>query len=257
MSQTLPLAVFSGTADRLAKQILLIEAGLAAASAEGGGDHFERVTLTDDYHIEVALITPAHNLDEALATINAFGSFSTAAAYISAIEAHYRTVGGVSNLAALLTMSGVTVSDAFWRAANLYAGMNLPATQVFTDVAVELGSIVRAGGSWTFTDGLAIGAGSGNASATNHAPQNIEAYVPAAITIGAASVNINVTVLEDDGITTSTRQILVPNGSSAGTTVVVTSGTDLALDVTNVTVLGGTNGDQVKFRSIPTRSVAL
>lgn len=129
-------------------------------------------------------------------------------------------------------------------------GTYLTPENVFPAPAVEMGHTVRGASVWTYTDGTAI-----VPATVGYGGGQLELYVPAGVTIGAADCVLSLTLTKPGGSSES-KSVTMPMNSVAGTAVDVGSSTDLYIDVTACTVTGGTSGDQVYIRTKTLRDIS-
>ncbi len=85
-------------------------------------------------------------------------------------------------------------------------------------------------------------------------PIGLEPWIEIMVQIGASPIDVTVTYVDQDGNApeTTTVSTSIPSGSTVGTLIKVALNTgDYALrDITNITIVGGTNGDKFKIRSL-------
>lgn len=245
------LWVFSGVADRVAKQAEHVKSGLDLAY---GGDlkYYERVTSTDDYDVEYDLITPAEDLDNDFSHTTILSTIFRD--LVNALETHV-TGESYDDLDAYLTDKDIDVSWHFDDAYNATKGNHLNAINVFGDVVPNLGEWEATGsGTGTFTDGSIVGTGTGKTSSTNRCETLLEAYCVTAI--GGTNLILDITLTDDDG-TAASEAVTVPSGSALGTTVDIGGTSRYYVDVTNIRAAGGTSGDKIRIRSKIKRTVIL
>ena len=241
----IPAADAQGIIDRIA----YIEKYLAAAVA-GGTNFFARVTDTDDPSVELPMGQAAHNVDLAIASGNFYSNLQ--AELVNALLQHLQrapesgeTKAVYATIDAYLTAAAYRVPTQFNELVYRVTGARLSAANVYDD-EVEMGTYTCSGvGAGAWVDGLALAATCGG--------NNLEAYVPATKT--ATNVALNVTCKLPDA-TTEVKAITV-NGA-AGTTVAIGDAADIYTDITLVAITGGGgDGEQVKFRSVLDRVLAL
>jgi len=216
-----------------------VEAGtlsLAAANIEAA------VLALDSRDQELALLQAAANLADGTTTAVMFDTNSTLKAFFTALQSH---VGG--NIGTFLSDDD---KQMHWAAALAYYNSfntRIAAAAVFSPI-VELGTWLSSGsGTGSFSDGSAM-------DTTLYAPAQLEAYIPAGVTIGNATLGLLVSCKTAAGAT-EIKTIAIPNGSVAGATVDIGTSINLYWDITTVTATLGAVSDQVKFRNKQPRTV--
>lgn len=236
--------IAQGIIDRIA----YIEKNLAAA-IEGGTGYYDRVTASDDPSVELPLGPAAYSVDQAIAS----GAFyqSLQIELVQGLRQHLQRVPDEGETKEVYATIDEWLTAVEWRVPSWFnelvfraTGSRLSAANVYDDV-VEMGTFAVTGsGTGTFTDGSALSAYTGG--------NELEAYVPADKT--ATNVALNVTCKLPSG-NTEVKQITVDGAE--GTTVDIGDG-DIYTDITAVAIAsGGSNGEQVKFRSKLDRALAL
>ena len=235
-------------AQGLIDRIAYIEKNIAAAIA-GGTGYYDRVTASDDPSVELPLGQAAYSVDLAIAS----GAFyqSLQIELVQGLRQHLQRAPDTGETKAVYATIDEWLTAVEWRVPSWFnelvfraTGSRLSTANVYDDV-VEMGTFAVTGsGTGEFTDGSALSAYAGG--------NELEAYVPAGKE--ATTVALNVTCQLPSG-STEVKQITV-NGE-AGTTVDIGDG-DIYTDITTVTIAsGGSNGEQIKFRSKLDRELAL
>lgn len=251
-------SIFEGVVDRIAKQFDLMYDAMVLATGQGGGYHYTRITASDDYDVEQELGADLYDLDNTDLTYSV-ALVPTFRDAINALENHVRAQGYTS-LDGFLTDESLHVSSEFADIYYYVKNTRLSANNVFPPV-VEMGRFqVIAAASGLFTDGSALGTGSGSYDGSHYAAAEIEAYIPSGVTIGSVDLHITLNCVEPDG--DPAINIVIPALSTYGDTVSIGSG--VYLDITSAsfttpdspTTVGST-GDDVKFRSKVERVIGL
>lgn len=121
------------------------------------------------------------------------------------------------------------------------------AEHVFPPAITDMGSFsVTGSGAGTFSDGSAV-------DTSLYGGTEIEIITTAAI--GAANIDVTIVGTDWDGNTVN-RTATVPSGTSNGATVAVDAGVFL-VDVTDITIVGGTSGDSFRVDGKLRRTIAL
>jgi hypothetical protein len=226
-------SVLQGLTDRLAAQGALFNAAIAGSGLAGGGECFDRVSATETYEVERDLITPCRNWDKGMSGTDIFGGLSTLRTLMSSLGGHVATVGSLT-MDQYLTRSGVNVANTFADMYSATTNVTLSSVNVFSEVDVEMGSVAHLGSDvWAFTDGTALGTGSGAYSATNHAAQQLLAYLGSGVTV-AGNITVTATLKKEDG-TTGTNTVAFTAADPANTHKVIGSASDQYIDIVNLT----------------------
>lgn len=251
--------LFTDLADRLAAQAKLLADAMTAAQAVGGGYYYPRihggVAAAGNYDVEDALIDSANDLD-----VNTMSGTVFPDIFRDMINAHEAHVidEGASSLDAFLNTSGIDVDVYYEDVYYLSKGSHLEGRNVFSDVEHLMGTIdVTSSGVATFTDGEAVGTGTGDAGPNNHAAAHINVVAGNDI---VADLVLDVRLLEedpDDGSVATSVNVTVSSGVIEGQEVSVGAADDKYLDVTDVVVAGGTALDQLTLVSDISRVPAL
>lgn len=243
----IPTDTCSGLTDRIAYQTAQLITTLALDGGQGGGDCFRRVTAPQIYEVERDFDTPGREWELSLSGIASFPNLPKLVAIVNAFDTHTQNVGGVS-FDTYLTRSGLNVANTFALDYLYIRGTSLSATNVFSEVDVPMGSIqqVTSGsGVWAFTDGQALGTGSGDFSATNHCAQQLLAYLGSGVTV-SGTVTLTVTATKEDGSSAS-KNVSFTTADPANTHKAIATTADQFLDVTNITATGITNTTTTVF----------
>lgn len=241
----IPTETCSGLTDRIAYQTQQVSNTLDAIG--GPVDSFRRVTTPNIYEVERDFDTPAREWELSLSGISSFPSLPKLVQIVNAFDTHTQSVGGVT-FNTYLTRSGLNVANSF---ANVYAyirNQNLSAINVFSEQDIAMGQIqqVTSGvGVWAFTDGIPLGTGSGDYSATNHCAQQLLAYLGSGVTV-SSTVTLTVTATTEAG-TSESRNVSFTTADPANTHKAIGATTDQYLDVTNITAVGTTNSTPTIF----------
>jgi len=259
----IPGSLLRDITDRMAKQHELLVAAYATANAAGGGRFYPRIHQAaasdgSQFDVEDDLINSANVLDSAKITDSNLATHIWRD-MVSSLRAHASNESYAS-FDALISGQGVNVSNEFATVHEEVIGSKLDAINVFTPTEVLAGTVDFTGsGIATYTDGIAIGSGSGDVDDSLSAP-NFDKAMLHAITQGIIGANSIVLDLEltNSQLAAESQEVTIPNGTAADTRFSVgTSGTDYFFDVTGVNVAGGSNLDQVKLYWQPERTIAL
>jgi hypothetical protein len=255
--------LFKGVADRLAKQYSFFVDAICSASEKGGGLYYPRVhdgtPVGGNFPVESDLISAANSTDNLMhdSGIPADQFFST---LITALNNHV-TNAGATNLSDYCNRSGVTVSFYYEDAYYQVTGSHMLGRTVFSpnDQLTMATVDFSASGVATFTDGVALGAGSGDVSPTNYAAGMLGVVVQSGVVNEEAILDIRLTTDKyPTGIAATSRVVDIPVGTAAGEQISVgTSGIDRFNDVTNIVVAGGENGLSVKVLYELERTIGL
>lgn len=184
----------------------------------------------DEADITVDLLPAAYNLVTAAARESDVAALF--AGFNSAIVSHLG-----SDLNTWLTADGSRVSHWWRRGGNT----SILAVNVFPPVTTLGSFAVTGSGAGTYTD-------SDEVDTTRYGGAQIQLEVTGN-PIGAASIDVTVTVLTAAGATV-TKTGTITNGSLVGATVDLGSAADRIVDVTTITISGGTNGDAFKVQTM-------
>ena len=253
-------SLFKSIADRLAKQADILATACTQAQAPGGGLYYPRihqgVAAAGNFPVENDLIDSANEFDANTLSGTIFPNIFTS--MISAQESHV-VAQKASSLDAFLNISGINVDPNYENAYFLCKGNHLNARNTFLDRQAAMGTVdLTSSGVGTFTDGEAIGTGTGKTSDTNHAAAELDA-IPM-VTIGANNLVLAVQLLAEiypDGSVAASRNVTIPTGTTSGVPTQVGSAGEAFLDITNVILAGGNASDQVVFVSRKERTRAL
>jgi hypothetical protein len=235
-------ATLLAIADSIAKAKQLFDAAIgttatAGTAAYGAQQNAARVLATADEDQILALLAPSRSLANGLQK--------------NQVRAQYAPM-----IQALLNLLGASSFDAF-----LLANSAQVASE-FRDMAGS-GAVSPA---YVFPPNIDICSyavtGSGAGARTGLTPIDTTLYAASQLEvvttglIGAASITATLTCKRADN-TTTTKAVTITNGSVSGTAFAVGAGTDLFVDVTAITITGGTAADAFKVRSKLLRAVAL
>lgn len=161
---------------------------------------------------------------------------------IVALDKH---LGGIETA---LVARGLRGAPAFKDLYEAVTGRTLRNTVTFSPVVDPLATFdVLSATTGTYTDGSAI-------DSTKYAAAHLQLYV----VLGgptASTATYTVTCVKEDN-TSESKAVVVPTGTVNGTAFDVGATTDRYKNVTNITVTGGTAGDQVKVRSVLERDTS-
>lgn len=115
--------VFLGITDRIAKQYVELKRGIE--SGIGGTSYYSRITATNDYDVENALLVTAHEADTKYKVDSILISISTFSNLISKLESHLRSAGGYRNTQEYLSGMGIQVSDEFAEVYSILTGKEI------------------------------------------------------------------------------------------------------------------------------------
>lgn len=256
------LQLTSGTFDRMAAQQQLLNTALVDMAQTGGGKFYPRVhtnicdtTPNGDPDVEVPLVGPANALDENYSS-GAFLS-SIYSGYLQAWRGMLQDLG-YADLDEFLSDIDLNLHEDFDPIYNAVFGTSLDAVNVFRKTPLEMGTITLTGsGTGTFTDGGSLGTGSGNFDGqSNSAGAQLQMYMGSGATT-AAQLDINMTVLKEDGTQETNVLASLPIGSDVGDTVDIGSATDKFLDIVSLQFAGGDTGRVVGIRQIIERQPSL
>lgn len=201
----------------------------AIGKAAAVRDYVTAFADPDEADITADLINPVIAVVEALGRNATFSTFF--AQFNSAVIAHLG-----SDLNAWLLADGTRVLPDFKLACN----PNISAANTCPPVTVLGTYAVSGSGAGTFTDGDAV-------DTTLFGGAQLELEVTDG-TIGGASITVTVVGTTASG-SSITKTGSITNGSLVGTKADVGIGTDQYVDVTSVTITGGTNGDAFRIQT--------
>lgn len=249
--------------DRIAAQATFIDSALTSARQVGGGLFYVRihedVGTLGDYNIENDLITAGNNIDINLADDPVYVLEYNE--MVNALISHVTEAEGITDLDDYLTRSGLHVAEKFEDVYNAVRGNHLLAANVFrANILDPMATTVWLGsGSAVFTDGFRLGTGSGefvspgsnnsNVSNANSAPQQLQVIVASGIT---ANAQLDIRLLPESLVQES-QTVNLTSGMQIGTTVNIGTSANQYLDVVNIVVAGGANGQAIRIRSIVER----
>lgn len=177
---------------------------------------------------------------------------ATAAPYLplSDLTAFLRTLhGDLGGWDTYAEDEGIQYSEGFRDLVAAAAVGSLSAKYVFKEASVDpMGSFAVTGsGAGTYTDGAAI-------DSTLYGGARIEGRTTSLI--GAAGITATVSVTYFD-TTTGTKTLTIPATTADATTIAIGSAADRVVNVTGITITGGTSGDAFKVRSVVPRTPGL
>ncbi|MBN1630479.1 MAG: hypothetical protein JW990_11990 [Thermoleophilia bacterium] len=223
---------------------LLCEAIKVLFTAKGDED----TPATAAYHCAAArnAITALEDPDEAKLTVDLLPSAMALVAraelesevssmfsgFNSAVIGHLGT-----DLNAWLTAEGIRVSHWWKRGGNV----TIAPVNVFPPVTTLGSFAVTGSGAGTYTD-------SGQVDTSKYGGAQIQLEVTGN-PIQAASIDVTVTARTAAGATV-VREKTIPNGSTVGTTFDLGTEADRIVDVTGITITGGTNGDAFRVQTM-------
>lgn len=150
-----------------------------------------------------------------------------------------------NDIAAYLSEEGGRCHYLFGDLYYYVSGARLSPTSVVFPPVQTIGSMARAGGSWTYTPGTAV-------DTTKHGPARLEIVCLGAV--GLQDIVVTLTLAKFDG-GTEQRQVTVTGQSEEGATFAVSGESDLYVNVASAEVSGGTDGDSLGVRTILARSI--
>lgn len=245
-------SLFKNVSDRLAKQYEYFTIAIGQASAKGNGLYYplihDNTPVGGNFPVENDLISAGNSTDNLMHDSGIIAD-QYFASMLSALNNHV-TNAGATNLDDYCNRSGITVSPYYEDAYYQVQGSHMLGRHVFSPYDQETLATVdfSASGVATFTDGVALGAGSGDTSPTNHAAGILHAVVQSGVL--TTDVQLDVYVKTDKyptGTESTSRVVSLPTGTVAGDKISVgTSGVDRFNDVTNIVVAGGDSGVEIK-----------
>lgn len=255
-------------ADRAAYQYSQLKTTLAAISVAGAnGKYFDMVTATDDPDVEIATVADYENADNDFLPAFAARNGTLLGNIIGGMESHFnvRDVGTGLPLQTggwdgYLYAKNLRVSQYFAELFYACHGFYMLAVDVFSESVDDMATAVRAtGATITFTDGVSYGTGvpTNPANGTNFAASQLKAVV---VSMGGTNLDLRLSV-KDINNNLTTIDVTIPAGSIGGFEVVIGSGSDRFLDVTNIILKpagsAGTAGDTIKIRNKKERQIQL
>lgn len=251
--------LFKSLSDRIAEQARQLDDAWTAVTSSGINRYVRVHTSVDadtgDVDVENDIIPTAKTLDADTDTNDLFREKFTNT--INADTTHV-TGQGKTDLDDYLADEAINVNEHYDNVYNAIKGSHLNAVNVFKNEALQLGKVnFTSSGVGTFTDGSALGTGSGKASSTNFAMQAITA-VPTTDVGATNAATLRIIGTGDAGAARSI-EINIPAGTTSGTRndLSLVDTNEFYTDVTNVTVGGGNAGDEFKIFSIVERPIGL
>lgn len=257
--------ILTGLTDRIAKQHDYIRSGLEQANQSGAGYFYTRIHdgLCDDplqplgdAAFESALVPPADALDNNFASGTLLSS--TYSAFVSAMQG-YAQAQGIDDFDDWLSQLDLNVHEDFDSVYQAVTGGHLDAVNVFRKNQVEMGRVaVTSSGVGTFTDGVALGTGTGKFNPnSNSAGAQLVAYLGSGSAPSANNLVLNMTLLDEDGSQSVNNLVTIPAGYVAGQSVNIGASTDKWIDVVSCVFSGGDNGQVVAIKNIVERNASL
>ena len=254
-------SVFTGIADRIAKQYSYIKVCFEALSATGmGEDYYERVTLTNDPDVELSMLQSAYNTDVDFRTQTpqrVTRNLSSFVNLITSFENHLQREGTILTRSwdAYCQNQDVRVSDYTNQVHFSRKNSYMNARNVFCEDEVTFASVIMSDATTiNFSDGVNFGDGSVTAKAdgNNFAGTQLKAIVVGSNEI--SSLVVNITGLDEFGQVKTLENITI--SGIPGTEVIIGSEEDRWVDVTNITrVSGGNVGDEFEIHNIKERII--
>ena len=244
--------------DHYAKMWYELKAGIVNASPDTSADQeaYRIITAEDNAYSETTLGSAAKTLDE-----NGISNSVLASTVFGTVckshDTHVKTVTGVSSntLDTLLTNSGINVSSDYEEVYYYSTGRHLSANNTYYQGEYIVGAVnSTSSGVGSFTDGDAIGIGSGSVSAdgNTYAAAQLKCIVTSGI--GSNDLLLKLHVTEED-TTETTINVTIGNALTVGDEVEVGTSSNKYIDVTNIEIAGGNNGDGVIVKNIPERTL--
>jgi hypothetical protein len=234
---------FISWADEYCKGVKVLITALGDEDTEGTAIHYaanvrDMVTALDqpdEAQLTADLIDPAIAVVAALAREAAIGSFY--AAFNQGMRAHLG-----SDLNTWLAADGTRVNS-YWKRAG---DTSLLPVNCCPPVTVLGAYAVSGSGTGTLTDGAAV-------DTVKYGGAQIQLRVTGQ-QIGAASIDVSVTCTTASG-STVTRTGTITNGSEVDTLVELGTAADRIVDITAVTISGGTAGDDFQIETMEDRTI--
>lgn len=246
---TLSTGKFQTSIDTLAQIYDVLNAVLgtgsgAGTASKGAANILADVLDTEAYVPVNYLADAAYAISENLKTASA--ASGRIMAVKSLVEDYVRALrllelaDGETSLDTALTTRALKAHYSFNVLHYQVFGAYLTPANVFSPNVIT-GRVDKAAGNWAYTDGSAL-------DVTLYAPAQLELYVPATYTIGAADCVVTVSCTTAAGGTES-KVATMPLGSAAGTVVDIGTSGNVYVQTSAATVTGGTNGDRVGIRT--------
>ena len=242
---TISSSAFQALTDSMAAQIAAISekmgTGTEAGSASlGGENNVSRVLATADQEVVEALLRYFRKGSLKKRTDpNGHVLFETE---VKGLSFH---VSGINNFCAL---NSVRVAPEFAEIHLRSIGVQVSPANVFPPEVANMADFsVTAPGVGVFTDRDAI-------DKTKYGPAHLK--VRAVSNIGASAINATVSLLKFDG-TAASKVVTIPASSPAGTEIDIGLTTDKYVDVTGITITGGTAGESFRVKAPRERALAL
>ena len=241
--------------DRLACEQQVLSAAVDAVAS--GTPWYQRVhaplgDVLGDPDVEKDLVTGAVALDRDYRSGTLLSTIYSG--WVRDFVRHTQNQGS-TNLDDFLSTRGINVHQDF---NPLYAsvfGSSLDAVNVYRNSEIVMGTVDYTGsGVCTFTDGSALGTGSGTFSDTNTAAASLKAKVTSAGGIGGNDVIIKVVGTDESSNEVIATTTTIPSSSALDTEVNITTSAPL-VDVTAIQCHGGTNLDQIEVLNIVERTL--
>jgi len=128
--------VFLGITDRIAKQYVELKSGIEGGI--GGTSYYDRITETNDYDVETALMTTAHDADAKYTIDSILVEIPTFSNLISKLESHLKSAGGYRNIQEYLSGVSIQVSDEFAEVYNILTGREIEEDFIDDDRPISL-----------------------------------------------------------------------------------------------------------------------
>jgi hypothetical protein len=258
-------SILQGLTDRIAKQHDYIRSGLEQANLSGAGYFYTRIHdgLCDDplqplgdALFEGTLVPPADDLDNNFSSGNLLSS--TYGSFVAAMQG-YAQANGLDDMDDWLSQLDLNVHEDFDSVYQATNGQHLDAINVFRARQVQMGRVdVSSSGVGTFTDGVALGTGTGKFNPnTNSAGAQLVAYLGSGSSPSANDLVLNMTLTDEDSTNSVNQLVTIPAGSVAGDSVNIGTSTDKWLDVVSCVFAGGDAGQVVAIKNIIERNASL
>jgi len=257
-----------GVADRAAKQYEIIYNAWIALNAVGGGNYFDRVTVTDDADVEIPTERNYNDLDENLPNVDhAITRGTSMCTIISSMDGHFARPNATKTAPLQIGgWDGYLYSQdervSWWFSRLFFAcySYRMLAINVFSEGDDLLATATITGGpTASFTDGINYGNGAdfNPANGSNYAATQLRAKV---VTMGGANLDLRLSV-KDINNNPMTIDVTIPASSPVGTEITIGTTSDRFLDVIGVSLIPfssfGTLGDTIDIRNIKEREIAL
>ena len=237
------IANFKTVTDSIGWQRDAADVGLGDGSGSSSGSYgaltnMNRILGLGDVDQETALLAPSEAVYSELKTASRLTLWDR---LLRALDAH------VAGIDTFLTGEGERVCPQFKEVYEGALGVVLSARNTFTPEVDPMATFdVTGSGAGTFTDGSAI-------INTSYADAHLTLYTSTAI--GGAQIVATVFVTEWDGTATS-KDVTIPASTGSDVEFDVGIAADKYIDVTNITITGGTNGEQFKIKAKVERTIA-